>query len=131
MDRTLSLGPALATPTITVAGTTPTAQLALAMDVQPEYDNYLLVNYNQSGPGRSVTIGATGAWLSGAAAWDLTIPDFSTVAGFQTTWGLQAGTTTDWIASASGWSAGGGLFTTPFVEGAAFQSATSGGMIVP
>jgi hypothetical protein len=48
-----------------------------------------------------VTVTVTLAFYTGTSAepWDVTIPDFTSVDGWQNSWGLQPGTPIDWTVT--------------------------------
>ncbi|HJQ19915.1 MAG TPA: hypothetical protein VJ867_06155 [Gemmatimonadaceae bacterium] len=91
-DRTIALGPLASTPTVNTVTTAPYARMRGRADVQPEYNTSVRFGYFQqpnTGPQISVTVGTSAAFLgSTPAKWDVTIPDLSTVPGFNTSWML-------------------------------------------
>jgi hypothetical protein len=123
-DRTVQLGPVLATPALTVESETPFVVRTQA-DAQAEYDDLFTVSLSQAA--NSMTLLATTGWRSAAPAWDLQVPDLSSTAGWDGAWGLQSGSTTDWAATGSGWTTSGGILGTPLEEGGRFLTAFTGG----
>jgi hypothetical protein len=106
-DQTLTLGPELAAPTITVADSAPVIRPRIQSLIQPEYNSLLEINYCQGGPcqlvDRIATVVMTAAYLgSSATSWDATVPDLSKVDGFSAVWGLQAGAGVLWDADIAG-----------------------------
>jgi hypothetical protein len=123
-DRTLELGPVLATPALTVESETPFVVRAEA-DAQAEYDDLFSISLSQVA--NTVSLIATTGWRSAAPTWDLRVPDLSSTAGWDGAWGLQSGSTTSWAATGSGWTTSGGILGTPFEEGGSFLTAFTGG----
>ena len=126
---TLTLGPALSTPTVTTVATAPYARLRAVLPRQTEYNQIFAASYQQSGSTpRNVLIEATAAYV-GAGSFDVTIPDFSSI-GYDSSWGLKSGVSTMWILTATGFSAG----TNAVVQqsaGVTALVATKAGMITP
>jgi hypothetical protein len=98
-NRTVTLGPSVSVPTISVAGTTPYVRHRVVFARQTEYGQALLVQFSQNsqngGPNyRSVSVQATSGYFGAApTSWDVTVPDLSGGSGFLPTWGLQPGVT--------------------------------------
>jgi hypothetical protein len=93
-DRTVTLGPALSTPTVTSLATTPYLRLRAQFASQAQYNGMASAVYSQAARTASVT--ATAAYFGGVpATWSLDIPDLS-AAAFDPTWGLRTGVRTDW-----------------------------------
>jgi hypothetical protein len=101
VNRTLTLGSNLNAPTFSTLGSAPYQRYRAAGTFQAEYNKEITVSYQQTtGGGRAWTIYATSAYLAGAASYSLDIPDLSGAAGFNNSWGLQAGTATQYSATA-------------------------------
>ncbi|MEP6999983.1 MAG: hypothetical protein ABI969_05875, partial [bacterium] len=127
-NQTLTFGPALSAPTVTVAATAPYVRLRSVLPRQVEYNQFFYVNFQQSGSTpRSIVIEATVGSV-GAGAFDATIPDFS-AAGYDPMWALKVGVSTIWVENASGWSAGSGVVTA--TAGTTVLNAQKGGTITP
>jgi hypothetical protein len=127
-NQTLTLGPALSTPTVTTAATAPYARLRSVLARQAEYNQFFYVTFQQAGSTpRNAVIEATASYL-GAGAFDVTFPDF-TSAGYDPTWGLKTGVSTTWVENASGWSLGTGVVTP--TAGTTVFNAQKGGTITP
>ncbi len=96
--------------------------------IQSDYDEGITVNYTQPSPGatRSVTIGATGAYIAASPNFDHTEPDLSAVAGWQITFGLTAGTATQWALTGIG-----AIGTPGVLDGAVTILAARNGSITP
>ena len=100
-DRTLTFGPLLSAPTLTSLATSPYRRLRAVGSWVADYDQGVGITFQQNdGGGRSWTVNTSRDVATGAT-WSLEIPDLSAVAGFNTTWGLQAGLATTWALSAS------------------------------
>ncbi len=127
-SRTLTLGPSLTMPTVTVSATAPYARLRTVGTWQADYGEAIGITYNQSAGGvRSWTVDASRGYLGAGAGFDLDLPDFSGVSGFDNNWGLRAGLSTDWTANAIG-----GLnLATSISEGTSFRTAARLGTITP
>lgn len=85
-DRTLTLGPPLATPTFTTVATAPYRRVHAGLPSQEEYGAAVSIDVAQLTATRSsrITLNATREYFGGTpAVWSLTVPDFSGVAGFQ------------------------------------------------
>jgi hypothetical protein len=101
-DKTLSLGAALASPSVTAAGMTPYVRLRVQLPSQSDYPDLAQFFFSQSeGGGKSVRVLMTKGYFGGTpSTWDVTIPDASAVAGFQSSWMLQSGVATAWDGEA-------------------------------
>lgn len=96
--RTITLGAALAPPTIT---TLPAAykRLQATFTLAAEYNSGASLSY--TAPRNSVTIFATPGWIGGASVI-LAMPSFSGVAGWDDRWAPAAGARGEWITTVSG-----------------------------
>ena len=102
VDRTLSL-PALNTPTVTTLVTAPNARPRVQLASQAEYNRGITAAFTQSTPVAIVLVGASAGYYGGApVTWDITVPDLSTAAGWNSAWGLQDGNPIGWFLEASG-----------------------------
>lgn len=128
VNKTVTLGAALATPTFTTLASAPYLRTRIQLALQAEYDDYWIIGYGQTG--RSVTVFYTKAYL-GANGPDFSFPDFTGVSGWQNTWAPVAATQTTWDILASGWTLGAGGFTNPYVEGAVIFTAARTGSFTP
>ena len=98
-DRTFTLGPQLSAVTVTTAATSPNARLRAQYTLQSEYDDGVTINYSQ-GTGathRFVIISFTGGYLGSATTLDHTQGDLTGLTGWNNTWGLSSGLTTQWV----------------------------------
>jgi len=129
-NRSVTLGPDLAVTgsgLVTIA-TTPYARLRVNGTWQSEYGDMLFGTFSQSvaNVNRSWVVSATRAYFAGASTFEVDMPDFSGVAGFDTNWGLRAGSSVSFGAVA--YSAGGATATT---EGLTIRSASVYGTRTP
>jgi hypothetical protein len=129
-DRTVTLGAALPTQTITAAATTPYVRFRATGPLPAEYGKLVEVSFTQSSAGRTASITLTEGYLAGAATYDVTIPDFTGVAGWDSNWGPKAGASTEWEVFTYGFT-GIGLGSLFPVEGATFKGAARTGTITP
>ena len=87
-DRTLTFGPVLSAPALSIAATTPYVRPRLTVASQAEYPSAMEAFFSQlSGSTfRIIRVFTTAAFLGGRpASWVLEMPDLS-AAGFQTSW---------------------------------------------
>lgn len=102
-NQTLAIGGTLATPTVTTIGTTPYIRLRTQLSRQTEYGGAVNVEYDQQHLNQTVTtvsVTAT-AGFAGSGSWTLDIPNLTSVAGWQNSWGLLGGGgTIEWTVSA-------------------------------
>lgn len=133
-DRTVTLGPSLASPTVTSVGTAANARLRAQWTLQPEYNRFVYFvasQFGASGDGRQVSVAATEAYLQGATMADLEVPDLSGLDGWQSRWSLLGGVSTTWNASGSGWQGTGFINFPELVDGTVYRSATRSGQLTP
>ena len=100
-DKAITLGAALTVPTVTSSTNTvlrPRAQAAF----QTDYQSAVGASFIQSTGNRTVTVNASKGYYGAATSYDLEVPDLVGVSGFNTTWGLAAGTATTYSLSATG-----------------------------
>jgi len=99
-DRTVTFGPALATPSVTTIGASPYLRLRVQLPLQNAYNAAVSGEYTQGGNGMSIS--ATAGYFTGTqASWIIDVPDL-TSAGYDPAWGLKAGATLSWEVSAVG-----------------------------
>ena len=115
--RTVTMGAALPTPTVTSLGG-PYKRLRVTATLPADYQTSAAFQYSDAG-GKSVFLTATFGYLGSSAA-DGELPDFSGLPGWDNTWPPASTSTGDWIAIASGRSTTGSVCT----EGATVKSAT-------
>jgi hypothetical protein len=107
-DHTVTLGPSLANPTITLLPGLPNASYNIVLARQTEYADQSLLTFSQTGGSAIVIVSATAAYAGAAPTWDLAVPDLSTAGGFNVQWGLTPGLQTNWNVTAVGSSVVGG-----------------------
>jgi hypothetical protein len=91
VDRTLAMPPFISTPTVTRATDAPYARPRAQIDLQPEYNRLLFLEYAQTASNRAASVTATRAYLGGAS-WDVSFPDLSAAGGWNSLWALRPGT---------------------------------------
>ena len=129
-DRTVTLGAALPAQTVSAAATTPYVRFRATGPIPAEYGKLLNIEFIQGTAARSVNITATEGYLAGAATYDITVPDFSGVAGWDNNWGPKVGSQTQWQVFTYGFT-GIGLGSINPVDGATFKGAFRSGTITP
>jgi hypothetical protein len=131
-DKTITLGPVLSVPTITTAATSPYARLRAQLGTQVEYNQLASVSYSQGSgaTARAMSVFMTAGYAGGQPN-DLTIPDLSAAAGWDNTWGLQPGVTTNWNVFKAGGTAGLNYFFQSASEGALLVAGTRSGTVTP
>ena len=88
-NQSLSFGPALNSPT---AATVAAGRLRVQLASQAEYGGMVRFDFAQGTSLPTFTIEATAGYLGGTPTiWDLTMPDFSAVAGWDAGWNLTTG----------------------------------------
>jgi len=129
-DRTVTLGAVLPAQTVSAAATAPYVRFRATGSIPADYGKLLDLEFTQSSAARSVSIIASESYLTGGASYDLTVPDFSGVAGWDNNWGPKTGAATDWRVSTYGFT-GIGLGSLMPVDGATFKGAGRSGTITP
>lgn len=129
--KTVTLGPVLSAATVTTAGTTPYVRMHIVLPTQTEYSSFFSASFDQSAAKKSASIIVTSGYRGSATSWDLTFPDFSAVSGWNNAWGLQAGASTDWSASAFGATYNPLLPTPPDGATAMYATQSSAAAITP
>lgn len=123
-DQTVTLGPTLATPTISIFANYGYLSHRVQLARQAEYDDIWTLVYGQVGRTVVVTMPSS---ILGANPFDFSFPDLRSVAGWQNVWGPVPGVSTTYSLTVSGWSGATGGFFLPYSEGALIQSATRTG----
>jgi hypothetical protein len=91
IDRTITIGPAMAIPTFTPVAPAPYLRVRAELAYQPEYGSSVSVHLTQNGS-QHITLTATREYSGASSAvWSLTVPDLRGVDGFQTTWAPPPG----------------------------------------
>lgn len=100
-NRSFTLGPPLAVPTVTTLAAAPYLRARAVGDWQSDYDQSAGVVFEQgSAGGRSWSVFASPAF-AGGTSYELDLPDLGATSGFSAAWGLQPGVATSWTVSAS------------------------------
>jgi trimeric autotransporter adhesin len=130
-DQVISLGPSHTAVTVATVAGTPYARLRGSFTPQTSYNRAFSALFTQGGAvTRSVTVSLSAGYLSSGVV-DLTIPDLTAAAGFNTSWMLSTGVSTSWTVSSLGWMNPNGILSTPIVDGALLQAAARMGTITP
>jgi hypothetical protein len=118
-DRTVTLGAAMPTPTVTsLAG--PYKRLQAAYTLPADYHGSTGLQYSDA-TNKSVSINATFGYL-GVPATTLALPDFSALAAWDNNWAPASSSTSDWTVSGSS-----AFPASACTEGASFKTATVSG----
>lgn len=101
-NQNLPLGPALATPSITTAGTSPYLRLRATLAGQQEYGSFATAYFIQGTTfQRSVFVTETAGYRGGLpTAWSLEIPNLTTTGEYPADAGLVSGNGTQWFVEA-------------------------------
>lgn len=132
-DQSLTLGPAIGGVDVSTASTTPYVMPRVQYSIQSEYDRFFTWAASQvnGADGRTLLISASSAYLDGASEFDFTMPDFSSVGGFDVTWAPFSGVEATWSFGANGWTTTGGDGSgLPYLDGSVSMSATRVGQTV-
>lgn len=131
VDQTIALGPAAAAPTISVIERTPALRLRTVFAPQTVYDRFASIVYQQGSTLFSVGMTAQYASLTNLG-YDLSIPDFSGVPGFDPQWALRANATGDiaWTETRIGGTLGVGANVRP-TNGAFSRTSSRNGSFTP
>ncbi|MCU0633782.1 MAG: hypothetical protein MUE41_02815 [Gemmatimonadaceae bacterium] len=129
-DRTVTLAGNLASPNVSSVAGGANGRVRITGTLNAPYTSSLTGSFTQTEgtATRGVSIFATSGYLGGAA-YDLTIPDFSGVAGWQEAYGLLRGTRADYTVTAAGFT-GAGFDLRP-AEGAVVSIGGRGGNVTP
>ena len=131
-NQTIALGPAAPTPAISVIARAPALRLQTVLPPQTVYDRFASINYQQGSTLVSVGMTTQYANLSNRG-YDLSIPDFSGVAGFDPQWALRANATGGifWTETRIGGTLGFGTSILSPTNGAFIRSTTRNGTFTP
>ncbi|MBK8245896.1 MAG: hypothetical protein IPK85_00565 [Gemmatimonadetes bacterium] len=121
----LTLSSLLASAALATVSTSPFTRVRVQAARQAEYSQLWMTLLTQ--PSASVALLIGGGYLGSATTVDFTLPDFSTVVGWQNVWTLQPGLETEWHHIACGWAIGDG----GRVEGQVERWAARSGKFVP
>jgi len=131
VNQTVALGPAAVPPVINVIARTPALRLRTVIAPQTVYDRFTSMNFQQGST--LVSVGMTAQYASRSnAGYDLTMPDFSGVTGFDPQWALRASAAGDifWTESRIGGTLGFGANVVP-TNGSFLRGATRNGTFTP
>lgn len=103
-NATFTLGAFMSTPTLTVTSRSPYLRMKQDYVIQPDYNKYFDASFGQgnSSTTRHWEIHSSTA-VTGNTLASLEMPDLSGVTGWQNTWGLQAGQSTNFGFTATGY----------------------------
>lgn len=101
-DRTINFGPAMPSPTVLPIGSLPAGRLRFQGTVPAEYNAGITLDITQAASTNFLTIHASRGFLGAGNAYDLSIPDFTGVIGWDTQFAIRAGSQVQW------WAGGGG-----------------------
>ena len=130
-NRTLTLGAALATPTLTTSSTTPYARIKAKGNWTTEYGGAGSSSMTQGSgaASRAWSISASRGYFGlGASEYEFEVPDFSGAAGFLNSWGLTAGSVVQVTTNLTGTISG---TLGEITEGSSFKSASKTANITP
>jgi hypothetical protein len=125
-NQTIVMGSTLGDPVVTRDNSGAYVRPRVVLAQQAEYNRFIQNRFTQSVARRAVSLIATSGY-AGAAAWDLTLPEFTGVAGWTSTWGLAIGSGLTWRVSVSGGQFH--LLDASVPDGATFRSAGQGGTL--
>jgi hypothetical protein len=130
-NRTLTLGPPIAQPAISMISETPYQRWRVFLTAQSEYGELAEVELDDDS-GRGVTIIATRGYAAPGVAWELTIPEFKNI-NYSSAWGLPSGTVPFWFVAAV--SGDGKIFQAPsdgtIVRGSTRSSLSGSANLAP
>lgn len=101
-DRTVSFGPAMPVPAVTVVAGAPAGRLRAQGTLPAEYNSGVAFDMTQAAITRYATLQATRGFLGGGATYDVQMPDLTGVLGWDRNFGLRAGSLTSWWVSGGG-----------------------------
>ena len=131
VDKTVTLGAAPSSVTITSVATTPSPRLRTQATAQADYSNLITSSFAQllSGVTRNVLIYQTVGHRGGSSTWDIAMPDLSAVSGWDSNWAIRAGTSTTVSTVTTGYSSVGSL--SPTSDGGFVKNGIQVQTIVP
>jgi hypothetical protein len=128
-DANITFGPLLTGAPESALATAPYVRRRVQYTPQSDYNRYFVAQWqHDASGGRTTEMNMSSGYTSGGAV-DLSMPDFSAVAGFNNDWGLKVGALTTWTFSAVGWTGGG--ISGPTADGSVAKSAQAGAQITP
>ncbi len=102
IDRTVSLGAPMIVPAISTVATSPSLRLRARFVPQADYDRSTSILFLQAATSAVVNVSMTAAYAALGDGFDLVVPDFSSVTGFDPAWALRPGGTVTWAATRVG-----------------------------
>ena len=127
-DLNVEFGPPISNVTITFEATVPYVRPRVQFTIQDEYDRFWLTGFTGMG-GNLAQIAMFEGYEPGST-FDRTLPDFSTVAGFDPSWGLQV-EQMSYDVVATGWETPGGIAQPEITDGGVSHTASESGPIKP
>jgi hypothetical protein len=100
---TLTLGSAIADPTVTLIASEPYTRMQATLNGQLDYARVVVADFVQQTPASTieVSVTVTASFFGGTpVTWLVPIPDFTGISGWNNAWGLQSGSSVDWTVSA-------------------------------
>jgi|GEM_PF-1910859 len=128
-DLTIDLGPLISNVTVTFETTGPYVRPRMQFATQDEYDRFWSASFGGFVSGNSVQIAMFEGYEPGAT-FDRTLPDFSPLDGFDSSWGPQM-EQMFYNAIATGWESEGGIAQPQITDGGISRSAAENGIITP
>ncbi len=99
-DHTVTLGPMLPTPTMTDLNLAAYRRLQAVGTIPTEYPTAVNLQYTNNASFKTVSLIASLNWVGGTTA-TLAMPDFTAVAGWNSTWAPPAGQAVNWTMFAT------------------------------
>ena len=130
VDRSLEFGPVPAAPEVAITATTPALQLSAQFAPQVEYNRAAVISFQQ-GQSTLVSLAMTDAYARRSGGYRLTLPDFSSIAGFESRWTLDAVRPILWTSSRIGGTLGLGVNAVPRDGTIVRIAADAGNIITP
>ena len=128
VNRPLAFGPALNTPTLSAAATTPYYRPKVMLASQTQYNKAISASFSQSSVVRTASIFTTAAYLGAVpATWSLALPDLHAVSGFLITWAPMNAKATSWNVQGLGGTLP--FFSSSPTDGSTFLSAMRTGSL--
>ena len=122
-DRTIEMGPSIGELSVSTVATSPSIRLRMQIPAQNAYAKSMVAGFfGGEGPGnRKVVLAVTANYLGAApSAWSVTMPDLSTAAGYQASYGMTSQTGLKYTGVLTG---GNQLFFAAPVDGALLAMA--------
>ena len=127
-SQTITLGAVPSAVTISTAATSPYVRLRMQSTWQSDYADVFGGGYATSNGARVWNFSVSRGYTGSGATFDFTLPDFSGVAGFSTSWGLVTGQQVAWASTATGFLTS---LANGIVEGSTLRLASRSGNVTP